>query len=299
MDELRRSSHDGNSWSHLVTIGGEVLLRPLGFKRRLVTLDGQVIDLLEGRGSGGPDLIFLHGLGDRNSTWHRVLWRLTRGPWGRILVPDLPGFGRSFLSPGQSMPDMDEGLELMRRLVAEICPEPPLLIGNSLGGWLAWRFMTRYPNDLLGLLLLAPAGFMSAPEAYELGQRFLQGQRNEMTDAIMGDARFDMRFFARRIIGHMLSSEVVAELCNQDFREMLCQDGELAPYAARVRCLWGELDSLMPRRSLEMLRQEIGENLVFEPVGHAPQQTRPGMVVRELKALVEQLSQSALGAPCA
>jgi pimeloyl-ACP methyl ester carboxylesterase len=197
------------------------------------------------------------------------------------------------------MPGMDEGLAFMRRLIAEVCSEPPLIIGNSLGGWLAWRFMTRYPNDLLGLLLLAPAGFMNVPEAYELGQRFLQGQRNEMTDAIMGDARFEMRFFARRIIGHMLSSDVVAELLHQDSREMLCAQGELAPFAARVRCLWGEYDTLMPQRSQEVLRQEIGENLVCDRVGHAPQQTRPGMVVRELKALSAQLSQNAPGAPCA
>ena len=62
-----RSVHDGNMTSHGVTISGEALLRRLGFRRRVAQHAGLEVHYLEGRGRGGPDLVFLHGLGDRNS----------------------------------------------------------------------------------------------------------------------------------------------------------------------------------------------------------------------------------------
>jgi len=57
------------------------------------------------------------------------------------------------------------------------------------------------------------------------------------------------------------------------------------------------LDTLMPESGRHALAQELGDRLVVEEVGHAPQQTRPGLVVREMVRLLEQLSQSERTAP--
>lgn len=290
-DLSQRTIHAGNRWSDVVTVAGEWILALFGFRRRRVTYDGIEFEVLEGRGRGGPDVVLLHGLGDRNSTWHRLLWRMRLGRWGRIYAPDLTGFGRTLLPEGRTLPTMDEGLGLMRGVIAQMTDKPPILVGNSLGGWLAWRFVLRYPESALGCLLLAPGGFMERRELKPLVGRFLHGERHEMTDAIMADARPEMRFFALRIIGHMLESPMVEVVVEQDSSELLCEPGELAAIADRVRCLWGELDTLMPESGLPMLREELGDHLVVEPIGHAPQQTRPGMVLRELKALHAQLTQ--------
>jgi pimeloyl-ACP methyl ester carboxylesterase len=293
----QRTIHAGNHWSEAVTVGGEWLLRPLGFKRRVVPHMGIDIEVLEGRGRGGPDLVFIHGLGDRNSTWHRVLWRLRRGPWGRIIAPDLVGFGRTVLPEGQGFPEMEEGVRIMHQFVSRLTDQPPIVIGNSLGGWLAWRLLTTFPTDIAGLLLLAPAGFMDVAELKHLTGRFITGERGEMTRAIMQDARPEIRFFALRIIGHMLGSPLIVDICTQDSRHMLCKPGELKPYANRVRCLWGDRDTLMPDSGPEHLKRELGSHLVIDQVGHAPQQTRPGMVVRELVKLAAQISQKRLAGP--
>ena len=55
MSTAGQSVHDGNPLSHLVTIGGEWILRPLGFRRRQVHFQGIDMEVLEGRGRGGPD----------------------------------------------------------------------------------------------------------------------------------------------------------------------------------------------------------------------------------------------------
>ena len=84
-----RRAHFSNALEPLYDLGG----RWSGFRRQIVEYEGYGVSLLEGRGRGGPDLILLHGLGDRGSTWALMLRKLAQGPWGHILVPDLPGFG--------------------------------------------------------------------------------------------------------------------------------------------------------------------------------------------------------------
>jgi pimeloyl-ACP methyl ester carboxylesterase len=289
--------HAGNRWSAAVTVAGEMVLRPMGFRRRSIAVGSFVMDGLEGRGRGGPDVVLLHGLGDRNSTWHQVLLRLRQAPYGRIVAPDLVGFGRSLLPEGATVPALDEGIDLMHRFMEQNFDQPPLLVGNSLGGWLAWRFLARYPDAAAGALLLAPGGFMKREELVSLTQRFIDGDSKVMTQAILGDARRTIRFFGHRIIGSMLRNPLVAEVCRQDARPLLCAPGELKPYRQRVRALWGQDDTLMPISGIDGLRRELGDHLVVDSVGHAPQQSRPGMVLRELKNLVAQLNAAEPDAP--
>ena len=51
MSKAGQSIHDGNPLSHLVTVGGEWILRPLGFRRRRVHFQGIDMEVLEGRGA--------------------------------------------------------------------------------------------------------------------------------------------------------------------------------------------------------------------------------------------------------
>ncbi len=292
MSHAGRSVHHGNPLSHLVTVGGEWILRPLGFRRRRVHFQGIDMEVLEGCGRGGPDVVLLHGLGDRNSTWHRVMWRLRLGHWGRIFAPDLVGFGRTFLPSGRAMPTLDEGLGLLNGFLGGLTDEKPLIVGNSLGAWLGWRYLLRYPESISGCLMLAPGGFMQPDELSGVVERFLSGGQEEMTRAIIGDARPEVRFFARRIIGNMLQSPMLKLVVRQDSKHLLYQDGELAPFVQRLRCLWGTLDTLMPESGRHALLRELGDHLVVEEVGHAPQQTRPDLVVREMVRLLSQITQT-------
>ena len=103
--------------------------------------------------------------------------------------------------------------------------------------------------------------------------------------------------FARRIIGKMLKSPMLEVVVRQDSSHLLHQVGELAPYAHRLRCLWGTMDTLMPESGRQALLEELGDHLVVEEVGHAPQQTRPGLVVREMSHLLSQLKTNRTARP--
>jgi pimeloyl-ACP methyl ester carboxylesterase len=78
---------------------------------------------------GDPVLLLLHGLGATGEVWHDLLMR----DWpGEVIVPDLPGHGRS--------PGLDTyTFESMAAAVAVAVPagRPVVVLGHSLGGVLA------------------------------------------------------------------------------------------------------------------------------------------------------------------
>lgn len=78
---------------------------------------------------GDPVLLLLHGLGATGEVWHDLLMR----DWpGEVVVPDLPGHGRS--------PGLDTyTFESMAAAVASVVPSgrPVVVLGHSLGGVLA------------------------------------------------------------------------------------------------------------------------------------------------------------------
>jgi len=103
-------------------------------------------------GEGGPTGVTLHGFtGDRRS-YEPVL----SGVPGRWWVPDLPGHGAS-----EPVPSTFEGWlqTLETGIDAAFGPEPPWLVGYSMGGRLALGLAVRRPERYLGLVLLgASAG---------------------------------------------------------------------------------------------------------------------------------------------
>src|SRR5439155_530103 len=100
---------------------------------------------------GGPELLILHGLGDSIAGWARVLGPLSRTH--RVHIVDLPGHGLS-------APPADFRLGTLLEPVARYAAglRSPLLVGHSLGGWLAARLALRPQTSASGLLLVNPAG---------------------------------------------------------------------------------------------------------------------------------------------
>src|SRR6266540_3485627 len=95
-------------------------------------------------GGEGPPLVLVHGLGGAASNWTELAPLLVERH--RLLVPDLPGHGRSTSLPAVS------GLEPFADRVALVAERegmlPAPVVGHSLGGMIVLR---------LGLALAAAA----------------------------------------------------------------------------------------------------------------------------------------------
>ncbi len=104
-------------------------------------------------GEGTP-VIFLHGAWNDSSQWVSVMDSLSRN--FHCLSPDLLGFGES------ESPNVHHSIDLQVECIAEFLQavklEKVYFVGYSLGAWIAASYALKYPEQVYGLVLLAPEG---------------------------------------------------------------------------------------------------------------------------------------------
>lgn len=111
-------------------------------------------------GSGFP-VIILHGLLGSSDNWRAISTRLS--PNYKIYTVDLRNHGRSPHSEVMTYPAMADDLgELMERENISECH----VVGHSMGGKVAMRFATSYPDRVSKLVIVD-----IAPKAYPPSQR--------------------------------------------------------------------------------------------------------------------------------
>lgn len=122
-------------------------------------------------GGSGPPIVLVHGLGGIHLNYMRIAPGLTK--MGRVLVPDLPGFGGSHpLTKATTV----SGLEwALTRFLEEVAPGPITLGGNSLGGVLSLLVAARHPDKVRRLLLFSPAVPHAYFEPFDLRAFFTMG----------------------------------------------------------------------------------------------------------------------------
>jgi pimeloyl-ACP methyl ester carboxylesterase len=111
----------------------------------------------------GTPVLFLHGVGSSGRTWEWVPDELTRGR--RVVRIDLRGHGRSDHAPGTY--DLPHYGADAAAVLAEVASRPAVLVGNSLGGVVAWWIVQHRPELVVAALLEDPpllAGETPEPE---------------------------------------------------------------------------------------------------------------------------------------
>lgn len=100
-------------------------------------------------GAGHPVLL-LHGFPLSGQMWQEQIGPLSERY--QLLIPDLPGFGQSASMPGPFTLKM-----IVDRLVEVLehrqLPRPLTLCGLSMGGYLAWEWMTTHRDWVARLIL--------------------------------------------------------------------------------------------------------------------------------------------------
>ncbi len=108
---------------------------------------------------GPPETTFvlLHGLGGSHLSWAQVAPGLAG--LGRVLAPDLPGFGRSPRN-GRATRLMDQR-RWLSRFLDEAVTGPVVLAGNSMGGVVALLEAALEPDRVAGVVLTSSVFPMS------------------------------------------------------------------------------------------------------------------------------------------
>lgn len=100
-------------------------------------------------GDGGIPVLLIHGYPLDQSMWDPQLEGLER-VW--CIAPDLRGFGASCFSPSPAT--LSEHADDLAALLDALKIERAVIAGLSMGGYIAFEFVRRHRERLLGLILL-------------------------------------------------------------------------------------------------------------------------------------------------
>lgn len=121
-------------------------------------------------GSGTP-LVMLHGLGAIAATWTAVCAAFSNEY--RVVIPDLAGHGLSEPLEGELNFSLEmAGLEaILEAVMREGSARPIILVGHSLGGWLACLLTFAHPESVSRVVLVNGPILLPWPEGLSLQPR--------------------------------------------------------------------------------------------------------------------------------
>jgi pimeloyl-ACP methyl ester carboxylesterase len=257
-----------------------------------IELGGRSVRYAEmGEGEGeGPPIVLVHGLSGNWQNWLENIPRLAAER--RVLAPDLPGFGGSE-DPAEkiTLPGYGQAVnEFADRLgLGEV-----VLVGNSMGGFVAAETAIQFPERVERLVLVSAAGITSSNLRREpvmvwgriamlAGSRSAAEKRMAILRPRLRHAvyssilRHPSRIAAETLweislgAGRSAFRPALEAIVDYDFRERL---GEIRSPSLIV---WGEEDMLVPVEDAQEYERQISgaRRLVFEDTGHMPMVERP------------------------
>lgn len=223
----------------------------------------------------GPTLVLIHGIGGDADDWSFCLDALAASH--RVIALDLPGFGRS------DKPLIDYTIAGFVEVLDRF-----LLVGHSLGGWIAATFALQAPQKLHKLVLVDAAGVWG--ETTKLPVDLHVSTLAHMRD-IFRHLFYDQRFATDALIemayrqhlqrndGYTIHS-VLEHL--RGGRERLDEDERIGQLRVPTLIVWGEEDEMIPLAIGRRIHQLVPASQleVLPRCGHLPNLEKPSELVR-------------------
>jgi pimeloyl-ACP methyl ester carboxylesterase len=234
----------------------------------------------------------IHGLADTAGTWKKVLFWPANGwlkPF-KLYAFDLPGSGRSPApaDPAQGYRVRNQARTL-RDAMQPLCAKW-MVVGNSLGGWIAAWLALDWPEGVSKVILADSAGLKAgASDPREL-EAFTH-PTVELLKEFQRKAYFSPRPLPdhvwRAAVERMKSSDARAVLAAQTPDDYL--DGRVAAVRRPVLLLWGQADQLTPMALGKALKDQIPGSVWMElpQCGHMPQKECPLEVIRAIGRMAD------------
>lgn len=152
--------------------------------------------------SSGRPVLCLHTAGQSGVQWRGTTERLADLGY-RVIVPDLPGHGRSEPAPGGPVRDLGDYARWCLELLELLDVEKPFVVGCSIGGKIALDLAVRAGDQLAGVVAMAA-------DAYN-GRTSVSGLLRELEDAA-SPSRSDRTYFGTLAVVGRQVPEARAEL---------------------------------------------------------------------------------------
>lgn len=261
----------------------------------------------------GPAVVLLHsfGPGYDGNQWRGVAERLAER--FRVLVPDLPGWGRTPAAAGLHPADT---LALLADFLAGAVREPVVLVGAGLAAAYAVELTLQEPDLVAAVALLSPLGLGPVPDLHGPGGGLRRSFVSRLLRVPLVRASALDLLTARKALEHHLRREVYAApervdagLLDHHYRASHTRDGRaalgaylrgdlwidvseaLSELPVPVWIGWGRKSQVPPVEAADLWLHELphSELEIFEGSGSLPQAEEPFAVARSLGAFFSEL----------
>jgi pimeloyl-ACP methyl ester carboxylesterase len=244
----------------------------MSFRQSFIEVDGCRTHLRRG-GSAEP-LLFLHGASGAPAIlpfMERLAQRF------EVLVPEHPGYGLS--GEPEWLDNIHDVAYFYLDFLKSLNLDKTILIGNSLGGWIAMEMAVRDTSRIKALVLVSPAG-LSAP-GVQPADTFLMSPEDQARHLF-----HDPRLAEARLAEPATPEALDIALKNRHTTARLAwaprfHDPHLPKWLHRidvpVQIIWGEQDRILPLAFLETFKKLLprAEIAVIRNAGHLPHVEKP------------------------
>jgi pimeloyl-ACP methyl ester carboxylesterase len=263
----------------------------------MVEVAGSRLHVRDSGPKNAPAVIFIHGFGASLHTWEP--WAATLSADRRVIRFDLPGSGLSSPDPTGNYSDA-RTLDVLLALMARLGVERASLVGNSIGGRIAWTFAAAHPDRIDKLVLISPDGFASPGFEY--------GKPPEVPATVKL-----MRYVLPRPLLRMslapayANQAVLTDALTTRYHDLMLGPGSRDALIARMEqtvlvdpvpllkkitaptlLVWGEKDALIPfSNSADYMKAIPSAKLVALPgMGHLPHEEAPEQTIGAVRAFL-------------
>jgi pimeloyl-ACP methyl ester carboxylesterase len=239
------------------------------------------------RGGAGHPLLFLHDAWTYR--WLPMHERLAARY--DVVLPMHPGFAGS--SGFEEMDRMEDLVFHYLDLIELMGLEQPILMGASLGGWIAAEFAIRYAGLLRALILVDPLGLrvsgVPTTDVFQLDPA-------QVRAVLFADATTSLAY---ELVPDAPPPESIEAMlkARQVFARFAWQfpdNPKLAGYLYRVKCptliVWGERDGVVPVSHGHVYQAEVREAAftVLPCSGHLPHVEQPEALANAVLEYLER-----------
>lgn len=241
-----------------------------------------------------PAVILLHGFGSSLDTWEP--WATALATDHRVVRFDLPGFALTGPDPtGDYSETRSE--TVLTAIMDRLGIARASLVGNSMGGRIAWQFAATHPERVDRLVLISPDGFASP--GFEYGKKprvpaLVKLMRSVLPTVLVrmslapayGDpARLTPALVAR--YRDLMLAPGVRDAMLARMAQAVPENPE--PLLRRIQAptlvVWGEKDAMIPfSNAQDYLRAVPHAQLVSLPaLGHVPFEEAPAQSLEPVR----------------
>jgi pimeloyl-ACP methyl ester carboxylesterase len=265
----------------------------------IVSVENVRLHVRDSGAKSAQAVIMLHGFGSSLHTWEP--WAQALQNEYRVIRIDLPGSGLSEADPTGRYDDQ-RTMDIIVALMDQLGVAKAALIGNSIGGRIAWNFAARHPERVTKLVLISPDGFASKGFAYDKQptvpamahvMRYILPRsmvRSSLAQAY-GDPALLTEGTVDRYYDLMLApasrSALIARLEQTILRDPVPL---LRQIQVPVLLVWGDSDKMIPVGNAADYVREMPQAKVvtFPALGHVPHEEAPAQSLVPVKAFLAQ-----------